>query len=55
MIKYEEKIIDLYPNDEIVLRIHNDINDMIAYEEMKLYIEEDGKCVETTRLKKVKK
>ncbi len=55
MIKYQERIIDLYPNNEIVLRIHNNTEDQTIYEEMRLYIEEDGTCIQKTTQKKVKK
>ncbi len=53
-MKYQPKIIDLYINDEITLRIYNNPDDLTQFEQIHIFIEEDGKCVETTRLKKVK-
>lgn len=43
-------IIDIYRNQEIILRIHNFTYDLTAYEEWKIYIEEDGTCTERIRV-----
>ncbi len=52
-IKCRAKIIDLRPNEELTLRLFYDTDEM--YEEMKIYIDEWGKYIETTRLRKDKK
>ncbi len=54
-IKCRAKIIDLYPDDELVLRLHYNTDDMMSYEEMRIYVDSWGKYIETTRLKKDKK
>ncbi len=45
-------IIDLYIDNEIILRLHTDPDDKIGYEEMKIRVEPNGKYTETITVKK---
>ncbi len=50
----ELRIIDLFIDDEIVIRIHHTANDVPGYEEMKIKVEDDGKYIETITIKSKK-
>ncbi len=52
-IKCRAKVIHLRPNEELTLRLFYDTDEM--YEEMKIYVDEWGKYIEMTRLRKDKK
>ncbi len=54
-IKCRAKIIDLYPDEELVLRLYNNTDDLTQFEEMRIYVDEWGKYIETTRMRKDKK
>ncbi len=43
-------IIDLYPNDELTLRVYNNLDDKTQYDEIHIFIEEDGVYSERIRI-----
>ncbi len=46
------KILDLGIDDEVIIRIYNDLNDMTVYEEMKIKVEDGGFYMEVIKVKK---
>ncbi len=46
-----KNIIDIYRDDELIVRIHHDVNDKTAYEEMTIKVEDDGKYIQTISIK----
>ncbi len=49
-LKHQPVIIDLYPNNELTLRIYNNLDDKTQYDEVRIFVEEDGTCTERIRI-----
>jgi hypothetical protein len=46
----QPKILDLYVNDEIILRIYNNPDDITQFEQIHIFVEDHGVSTEKTRL-----
>lgn len=55
MKKNKERILDVYINDKLIVKIYNNPDDLTKYREMHLFVEEWGETIEFTNLKKDKK